>query len=342
MRSEDAEILLSASSVNVPATYMGVSSIRTPSSPLLSVGTVRTWDYMGAPSGNNPCVIKYINPTTAGVYDWTTFDLLLTSNPTQDVIVTLGQPADWMITRAALGGAVYGGKANMCPTGATELGNYLPCITAMVERAKNTHGRTGLKWELWNEIEGPGMLANAELSALGPYARQVYQAIKAVDPTAVVMSPSARDHDTAFLIGDFLNRSDGIGGFARSWVDAIAWHFYGLDEPWTYAHTVETYRNELVRGGLSASVPIYVTESGTLTGAPEFGVKLQRRAIVYAALGMKCFLAYAYDYATEPISSEATYWNDVASWLPGSTITSCIKLSDGRVRVIANGVTRTY
>lgn len=321
---------------------MGASSIRTPDMPLLSYGTVRTWDYMGASSGNNPCIVKYINPTTAGVYDWTTFDLLLTSNPTQDVIITLGQPADWMITRAALGGALYGGKANMCPTGATELGNYVPAITAMVDRAKNTHGRTGLKWELWNEIEGPGMLAVAELTALGPYARQVSQAIKAVDSTAVVLTPSARDHDTAFLIGNFLNTADGIGGFARSWIDGIAWHFYGLDAAWTYAHTVDTYAQEAVRGGLPAGTAQYVSETGNVVTDPQLAQNTARRLLVFASKGVKSSVCYAYDWVNNPLTGIVNTYNEIASWLPGSTITQCTKLADGRVRVVADGVTRTY
>lgn len=303
---------------------------------------VRNWDQNAVGSGN-PVVIRYINPSS-GTFTWTQFDAFFSAAAAADqkVVFTLGQPADWMITRSALGGANLGGKANMCPTGATELTtNYLPAITAIVERAKNTHGMTGIVWELWNEIEGPGMLAVAELGALAAMAKAVTTAIRAVDATAVVLTPSARDDDTAYFVGNFLALSDGAGGKGGDWVDGIAFHFYGLDQGWTYKYTCDVYRANAVNAGYP-SLPLYITENGMLRETEGTGHLLQRRMLTFAALGVKSFIAYATDSNENPLGAYSEEWNEAAAAIAGKTITSCVKNADGTVTAIVNGVSITY
>lgn len=305
----------------------------------MTYGMARTWDYLGQ-TGNPGLIVKYVCPSTAGVYDWTTFDFFFTAHAGKDAIVTLGQPADWMISRAAIGGANAGGKANMCPTGATELNNFVPVVTAMVQRAKDTYGKTGLKWELWNEIEGPGMYGDLQAS-LGPYAKAVSQAIKAVDPTAIVLTPSARDEDTAVLVGNFLAVSDGSTGKGGDWVDGIAFHYYGYDESaWTYAYTVGVYRQLALNAGYG-SLPVYVTESGMLQPTANEGVKLQRRMLTFAALGCKSFVGYASDFTVNPMLPYASSWNATAAVVAGATITRCQKNANGSVTAIVNGTAYT-
>lgn len=230
----------------------------------------------------------------------------------------------------------------MCPTGATELTtNYIPAITAIVDRAKNTHGFTGIKWELWNEIEGPGNLAMAELGALAAMAKAVTAAIKAVDATAVVLTPSARDDDTAYLVGNFLALSDGAGGHGGDWVDGIAFHFYGLDQPWTYKYTCDVYREKAFNAGY-AGLPLYVTESGMLRETEDSGVILQRRMLVYAAMGCQSFIGYATDSTENPLGAYAAEWNAAAAAIVGKTITSCMKNANGSVTAVINGASLTY
>lgn len=293
----------------------------------------RNWDQSNESSGV-PAIVKYINPSS-GVFDWAKFDLFFANNAGKKIVFTLGQPADWMITRSALGGANAGGKANMCPTGPTELANYIPAITAIVDRAKNTFGVTGIVWETWNEIEGPGMYKDTQ-SALGPYQKAVYEAIKAVDATAIVVTPSARDHDTAYLVGNFLAFSDGAGGNAGDWSDGIAFHFYGLNEAWTYKHTCDVYRQYAINAGYP-SLPLYVTESGMLHETENSGQIIAQRMAVFAALGCKCFVAYGSDSLENPLGAYAAEWNDAIETLSGKTITRCTKNADRTVTVIANG-----
>lgn len=299
----------------------------------------RNWDQINAASGN-PAIVKYIG-VAFGSPDWSRFDLFMTNNVGKKILFTLGQPADWMITRASVGGANYGGKANMCPTGATELtANYIPVVQAIVTRARDTYGVTGITWELWNEIEGPGMLHPTQLSLLAPMARETYAAIKAIDPTAIVTTPSARDDDTAYFVRDFLSSSDGAGGNGGDHVDAIAYHFYGLNSPWTWKYTCDVYNNFAITAGYPG-LPLYITESGMLKPTPDSEVILQRRIFVFAACGVQCFIAYATDSGENPLGAYSAGWNSATGIVSGKTITSCVKNKDGSVTIIADGVSYT-
>lgn len=300
----------------------------------------RTWDQSNQSSGN-PAVVKYINPTTAGVYDWSSFDLFFANNVGRRKIVTLGVPADWMITRAAIGGAGLGGKANMCPTGATELNSYVTAITDIVTRATVTHNSSGVAWELWNEIEGSGNYADS-LPALGPYARAVSQAIKAVDPTAIILTPSARDEDTAYLVKNFLAASDGAGGNGGDWVDGIAMHVYMAQDPvtgntpWAYKIIVDTYRRGAIDSGYP-SLPIYCTESGSLLELDDLAEYLQRRLLVFAGLGVQAFIGYASDFPDAPLAPYVSEWNATVAAISGKTISSMVKNMDESVTAMIDG-----
>lgn len=305
--------------------------------PGFTSSVARSWDQINSGSGN-PAIVKYINPTTAGVYDWSRFDLFFTNNAGKKIIFTLGQPADWMILRAAIGGANYGGKANMCPTGATELNNYTTAVTDIVSRAKNTHGVTGIIWELWNEIEGPGMYNDVQ-SSLGPMTRVVSAAIKAVDATAIVVSPSSRDIFPSYFIKNFLLFADGVGGEAGDHIDAICTHFYNEDlddTPYVYAEMVRVHRQLLIDTGFP-NLPFYISESGSLT--PKLGMEkfLQRRMLVFAALGVKSFVAYAYDFPNNPLASYVIGWNETLARIQNNVIHWCVKNKDGTVTANING-----
>lgn len=329
-------MLLSSSSVNVPAAFVGMQSIKTPWPAGFEYGTARNWDYLGGVAYPGT-MVRHVNPAP-GVFDWGSFDLFFKSHAGKDKILTLGQPADWMIVRAAVGGANLGGKANMCPSGATEIANFVQAVEAMAARARNLFGALGIKWELWNEIEGPGMYSDVQ-SSLGPYARAVSQAIKRIDPDAVILSPSARDDDTAFLVGNFMGFSDGAGGRAGSWVDAIAFHFYGTDDPWTYKRTYDEYKTQQARYGFK--LPIYVTESGMLIPTANQALKLQRRLITFAALGARTLIGYASDGA-EVIGPFAAEWNAAAQAVAGKTITSLVKNANGSVTAMIDGEAVTF
>jgi len=338
--SETGQVVLSSSSVNVPSDFAGMQVLKAALPTGFTSQIARNWDQSNASSGT-AAIVRYIG-TSLGVFDWSRFDLFMSNNAGKKILFTLGQPADWMITRSAIGGANAGGKANMCPTGATELTtNYLPVVQAIATRARDTWGVTGIIWELWNEIEGPGMLATAELGALAPMAKVIGPAIKSIDATAIILTPSARDDDTAFLVGNFLAASDGSTGKGGDYVDGIAFHFYGLNSPWTYKYNCDVYRQKAIDAGYPG-LPLYITESGMLSSTANSGAILQRRMAVFAACGAKCFIAYATDSGENPLGAYSAEWNAAVSALAGKTITQCTKNADGSVTVTANGATVTF
>ena len=338
-------IIAPDSPVIVPASYVGTSCRFTTTAPPINYSLARSWDYQGSRDlTTTRAVMCRINPS-AGVYDWQTFDELLAANPGKQLIICLGQPGDYLVTPAAIGGAYCGGKANMCPT---DLVGWATAVTAVVNRAKAA-GRSGLWWELWNEIDQAPSYADS-VSLLGPYTKATAQAIKAADPTALVLGPSLAGNDAAKLAFavTYINASDGAGGTSAQWLDGICTHYYNqvtgqisqFENPLNY---IQHYRN--FQGAMAAAgcrLPIYVTETGVLAADTNGARAYQRRMLTFAALGAKCFLGYQYDGSGYPISGYQSQWNIAAALLaPGNAITSMVP-GMAQMQITVNGVTYTF
>ena len=284
--------------------------------------------------------MKNLN-TAAGVYNWDVLDMLCSSNPGKRLIVTLGAPPDYMISRAAVGGAYLGGKSNMCPD---DLDAWAVAITAMATRLRDTHGRTGVIYELWNEIDQASVYADA-LSLLGPYVRRTVQAIRSIDPFAVILSPSLAGHDAAATLQNALALSDGSGSRLADWLDGICWHYYtqalhAYEHPIGYMQAVSAIRAACVASGVN--LPIWCTESGFQSTAPSIGARYQHRMLVFAALGVRHFLGYSYDAASFPVSPYEAQWNSAADLLvPGAVISSCV-VGIASVKITINGVDHSF
>lgn len=301
---------------------------------------MRTWDYRGTLGLTRRCVMSNLN-TSAGVYNWDVLDMLCSSNPGKRLIVTLGSPPDYMTLRAAVGGAYLGGKSNLCPD---DLGAWATAVTALVTRLRDTHGRTGVIYELWNEIDQTSVY-NDSLSLLGPYAKATVQAIRAVDPAAVILSPSLAGHSAAATLQTALGVSDGAGGKLADWIDGVCWHYYtqaihAYEHPINYAQAVSAIRAACVYNKVDK--PIWCTESGFQSTAPNIGTRYQQRMLTFAALGVQHFLGYTYDSTSFPVSPYEAEWNAAANLLtPGAVISSCV-LGVSSVQITVNGTAYTF
>lgn len=323
----------------MPSQWFGMSSDHVASIGAFDADFVRSWGYNGDGSGGSsfPGVqVRTVN-TSSGVFDWSQFDLMFSSNTGKKVMVCLGIPADWMITRSAVGGATYGGKSNMVPTGATEINNYLGCVTAMVERARDTHGQIGLVWELWNEFDDSALMGEG-ISAFVAHAKAVYQAIKAIDSTATVLSPSITQPSQTTLFAQFFSTSDGSGGYGGDWCDGASFHFYDVwssDTALGYWVGVQQVRRAM---GSYSELPLYVTESGFF--ASQFESRdLRRRMLAFAALGIQHFVGYSLDFVVNPMLPFADEYNEMAGLLRGATVGNIRAWPDGAVSVDVDGVT---
>lgn len=258
--------------------------------------------------------------------------------------MTIGTPADWMITRTALGGALFGTKGNMCPTGTTELTNYVTAVQAMVNRAKNTFGRTGLIWEMWNEFDlTPGELVSSERPAMAAMAKAVYQAIKAIDPTAIVIAPCIAYSGGMGTLSTYLQSSDGATGKGGDWCDGVSFHFYNqheYDNGFAYAAAMNLMTQGMKSAGY-ASLPIYLGESGFYDPTEE-AAALPRRILSFAAFGVKCVMLYGRDFQN-PLDPFVTQFNEVASKLiEGATVSNLQAWPDGTVSATVNGASVRY
>lgn len=329
----------------IPPNFLGVQTLQYPTLGAFNATMSRTWDY-AYPGGTYGIQTRTVNPSS-GTFYWTQFDAFFTNLANLSQLwVTIGTPADWMITRAALGGALFGTKGNMCPTGATELtNNYIPAVQAMVNRAKNTFGRTGLIWEMWNEFDlTPGELVLSERPAMAAMAKAVYQAIKAIDPTAIVIAPCIAYSGSISILSTFLQSSDGATGRGGDWCDGVSFHFYNqheLDNGFAYAAAMNLMRQGMISAGYS-SLPIYLGESG-FYDASEESYALPRRMLAFAAFGVKCVMMYARDFVPNPMEPFVTQFNEISALLTaGSTVSNLQAWPDGTVSATVNGTVVRY
>lgn len=328
--------VLPTTPVTVPDDFFGMSTEHIADVAVFDAGLIRSWGYIGDGAGGSglPHVMVRNIATSSGVYDWTLFDRLFSNAPNGRVLFTLGIPADWMITRAAIGGATYGGKSNMVPTGATELSAYTTAVAAMVTRARDVHGQTGVQWELWNEFNDTALMGESQ-TAFAAHAKTTYQAIKAIDPTAIVLSPSINQPSWWATLQAFFTASDGAGGYGSDWCDGASFHFYDIYST-DSAIDYWTMLQNMQRAMGTTQKPIYCTESGFWS--PQFeSLHLKRRILAMAALGVRHFVGYAQDATWGPMSVFADEYNEMVALLTGATITEFAAWPDGSVSAIVNG-----
>lgn len=328
--------------VVVPKNYTGMSSKLVDVIPeTFKVDIVRSWDFCGSggTGGSTNCVMKYIN-TASGVYNWTVFDKLF-QNSGRQIIFTLGQPADYLVTRAAVGSAYLGSKANMVPD---DLLGWATAVTAVVARAKNTFGRTGLIWELWNEIDQMPSFGDS-MALMGPYTKVTVEAIKAVDPTAIIIGASVAGGDTAAAspMTTYLSTSDGVGKTVYNYLEGVSLHHYVQNaaqisficNPISYCITFSNFKSILKDAGYD--LPIYLTESGILAADIDGGRKYAMRLLTYAALGCKCFIGYQYDGDGYPITAYQSEWNWAANLLKDGAVISSFTPGATKMRITIDG-----
>lgn len=332
--------------VVVPTNFVGSCCgdlLKVPST--LTTQVARSWDYEGTNGFTHSAIMTEIN-TSAGVYDWSTFDQFFSNSTDKDLIFVLGTPPDYLVSGSAIGGSYRGTKGNMCPT---DLTGWATAVTAVVSRAKDTHGRTGIKWELWNEFDQSSCYADT-ISLLGPYTKATYQAIKAVDPTAIVLSPSLSGANaTALAAGkSYITASDGAGSTSASWLDGLAFHYYvtvlaqvtAIDNPIDYVNAYSNFQGMMKENG--ANLPIWITESGCLTTDTLRWRHYQHRLLVWAALGARCVLLYAYDAPAHLVSTFESQINEVSALLANNAVITRLEVGMTKVTIEINNRTYVY
>lgn len=348
-------------SISIPLHYAGVQFWQRDNIPSgLVLGNSRPWSFNLAPYvQHNPDGQRsswFSIEAVEGVLNWDSFDASLSFlSSVPRLYQTLGQPPTWAV-------AVQSGtpvdtwsfppKSNQPPD---DIGKWTAFCSAIAERAANA-GRTGIYWDIWNEVDYSATWSQpGSWSALGPLTKAANQAIKAVDPTAKILSPSfvSTYNTKATDIVTLLNVSDGSSGVLADWVDGISNHSYAksLNPTGWYRSTLlwtDTRRmnNALTTAGYGF-LPIHITEAGVENflayNQAHQKTLLFRSMLINAAAGAQGYCAYTYDDPNVGnIGSFEADWNEFASNVNGGNLTRLTINEDQSVSAVINGRVMTY
>jgi len=348
--------LLWCGDVTVPVSFFGLVYQTYPNgypttSPAPSVGysIYRIHDHQG--SDGNWVVWGNQNPSN-GVYDWTQLDAIINPLYAQGkrVWYTLCGCPTWAAKPANQATAgLYG------INGSFSAPNDMAYLSAFVTALMTRYRGKITYLEIWNEpaYDNSSSFFKGTATEMAQMARAVYQAAKAADPSVTVMSPS--DWSASGYLVQFLNASDGAGGFGRQWFDAVTVHPYYrwwhtdvyLTPPYDIRIYMHALRLQLVAGGLSYDFPVHAGETGyasdrlateLTSSTPE---QLARWAIRYAiglsVTGVKSMVLYCYDTtnAGNPLSNAvvARAWDTINRVLPGKRLRAVHLTSNGLYRI---------
>jgi hypothetical protein len=218
-------------------------------------------------------------------------------------------------------------------------------------------------FEIWNEPKyadggtlNQGNYFTGTPQALAQMAKAVFQAIKAIDSAALVLSPAPTGLEYPWVDGDgsgtdnlnrFMAASDGAGGIGRDWVDAIAFHSYshdGFNNLYAVPQMVANVRAVMALHNLSER-QIWITETSAITPAlasfvPQHQqVYIARTLLLALGSGVSRVIWYAWDdslgFATQP--AVAAYWNEITGALAGASISLVNALRNRRVAAVVDG-----
>ncbi|OQA19684.1 MAG: hypothetical protein BWY63_01682 [Chloroflexi bacterium ADurb.Bin360] len=145
--------------------------------------------------------------------------------------------------------------------------DYADFLTHLVGR----YGGRIRYWLIWGEPNTPVRWANPDAGAYTALLKAAYQAIKAADPEAVVISGSLAPRDHEPSVFDYLNEMYAAG--AKGYFDILAYNAYtdGNSPTWyhpafpavSFSHSVPMIRQIMQAHG--DSNPIWLTEVGWST-----------------------------------------------------------------------------
>jgi len=189
--------------------------------PTVPFGAGRLWD-----SGVSWAEVN----KSQGVYDWELLDKWLTKyheHGVDDLLYTFGRVPQWASSKPNDSSCSFRENGSCDPpndlkpdgTGANQ--HWKDFVTAIATRSKSSLGAHIRYWEIWNEPYNEGQWTGTNLQ-LVRMARDARNVLLAVDPNAVIVSPSSfmKTPRAQEWMENYLR--DGGGESA----DAIAFHGY--------------------------------------------------------------------------------------------------------------------
>jgi len=301
----------------VPSTFFGLSVLDFPQlNPSISFGTTRSWDAGPGLDWSDA------NPSP-GVYNFTPLDQFIAFNQARGSqgIYTFGRTPLWASSQPNNVNSPYGPGQCAPPSSMSYWDNYVTAIA--------THAAGRIKyWELWNEPNEATYCG--DMPTIITMAQHAYQIIKSIDPTALILSPSADKASGPPWLQSFLS-----GGGAGS-VDVIAFHGYWSTTAEDIVTVVAGFKAVAAANGLS-NLPLWDTESSwgytnmPMPTAEAQAAFIARYYLLHWSLGVARFTWYAYDAGT-PWGTLYTYpagespaaavYGETYQWMVGATLTA--------------------
>lgn len=302
--------------------------------PSVSFKTWRLWDANVA--------WPWLEPKK-GEWDFRNLDKMvdLASSHGVEVLLPMGLSPGWASARPDEP-SIYGRPGFAAePKNIADWENYVRTVAARYK------GRIHC-YEIWNEPNLKGFYSGS-VSQMIDLTREAYKILKKIDPSVIVVSPSATSDNGPGWLDEYLA---GGGG---KYVDVIGYHFYVAPGP-PEAMVPLITKVKAVMQKHNIGIPLWNTETGWLIANTQSVVKpegpgfkskvlsndeaeayIARSYILNWAMGVERLYWYAWDNGimgfTEPdgrtVKPFARAYSVIQKWLVGARMTSCASDSDG-------------
>ena len=190
-------------------------------------------------------------------------------------------------------------------------------------------------YEIWNEPNLKDFWTGTT-DQMVTLTKEASQIIHAVDPHAIVVSPSATADFGVLWLAEFLKKGGG------QFVDVIGYHFYVAQFPEELVPLIQRVRQVISENGL-ADKPLWNTESGWIAAArvdseEVAGAFLARAYILAWATGVQRFYWYAWDNqfmsvitykeAEHRVTPAGHAYESMQQWLVGARMDSCTESAE--------------
>jgi hypothetical protein len=319
----------------IPSTYFGLAMWETNGAwPTFPIGHTRSWDAAYGGTNFNWRDIE----TSSGVYTWTALDGFVAKaklhNLSGQIIYTFGSVPGWANGSAG---------ETVPPSDLTSAGspNFNAFVSALVTHAVATYGSGVIKYyELWNEANNFWAGTQQQLVYL---LQGTSAAIKAIDPSAIILSPSSFGYEGVPWITTYLAEG-GTSQFDQFVVHAYPWAT--IPAPPEYMANIGAY-NTYIAQSFGLTTPIWCTEfaNATVGGAAADPVFLAVSYILGYSFGFSHLDWFQFNYAAsvgnlagsnQGLNVSGAAYRVVENWLSGATWTSPPARQKN-----ANGITNT-
>jgi polysaccharide biosynthesis protein PslG len=309
-------IVAQAINAPVPPTFFGLTVGQVGIiSPIMHYGTTRSWD-------DSPDLSWSAANPSPDVYNFAPLDDFINYYQARgvDMIYTLARTPQWASSQPDISSGY--GPGQCAPPG--DLGDWDDYLKAIV-----THAAGKIKyWELWNEPQDPQYYCG-DIPTMVTMAQHAVQIIKAIDSTALILSPAVTGPDGPAWLSTFPTD----GGSAT--VDVIAFHGYWSATAEDILTVIANYKSVMQTSDV-AGKPMWDTEASwagsgnlptpTLAQQASF---LSKYYLLHWSQGINRFAWYSYQGAywgglmtsSGGPSSTAVAYEQTYLWMVGALMT---------------------